>query len=156
MYRPQAFALRISHILVSLLVLVLSKTVLVFEKPLPTEYEYRHHPHSVLIKMLSSRTLGVFAMSVHTYEWILAPFSPVVRGEGLGMRGRECRKRNDISDIARVSPLAPRPPLPETGRGGERFLISRHVLVFRHFYQILQAKIWVRELNPTDSLKVCK
>ena len=84
MYRPQAFALRISHILVSLLVLVLSKTVLVFEKPLPTEYEYRHHPHSVLIKMLSSRTLGVFAMSVHTYEWILAPFSPVVREKGWG------------------------------------------------------------------------
>ena len=45
-------------------------------------------------------------------KWILAPFSPVVRGEGLGMRGRECRKRNDISDIAHVSPLTPPPPLP--------------------------------------------
>ncbi len=86
-------------------------------------------------------------------NWILAPFSPVVRGEGLGMRGWECLKRNYILGIGHLSPLTPRPPLPETGRGGERFLVSHPNLDFHHFNQ---AMVWVRGLIANHRSKVRK
>ena len=75
-------------------------------------------PDPGLMKKQLWRTTGVFAISVHTFERILAPFSSVVRGEGLGMRGRACWKRNNILGRGHVLPLTPRPPLPENGVRG--------------------------------------
>ena len=51
------------------------------------------------------------------------------------MRGSECWKRNYILGIGHVSPLTLRPTLPESGRGGERFFVSRSNLDFHQFHQ---------------------
>ena len=53
--------------------------------------------------------------------WIFAPFSPVVRGEGLGMRGSECWERNYISSIGHDSPLTPPTPSARNGARGRQF-----------------------------------
>ena len=83
-------------------------------------------------------------MSVHTYEWILAPLSLVIRGEGLGGEGFDASKGLGAEGVGNATiywaldmciPSPPDPLSPKTERGGEQFFLLRPSLDFHHFHQ---------------------